>query len=156
MSMAWQDQLRGDPLPWLLEAESPGVRYLALRDLLDRRPDDPELGAAREAAHTHGPIAAVLAEMDEAGFWVEPGPGYLPKYRSTVWSIILLAQLGASAGQDERIARACAYLLDQALAPGGQFASSSCAVGHGGLPAGQPVCGAARSGLRRSAAGSGL
>ena len=127
--MAWQDQLRGDPLPWLLEAESPGARYLALRDLLDRGPDDPELGAAREAAHTTGQIAAVLAEMDETGFWAEPGPGYLPKYRSTVWSIILLAQLGALAGQDERIARACGYLIDQALAPGGQFASSSAPSG---------------------------
>jgi len=119
--MPWRDQLHGDPLPWLLEAESPGVRYLALRDLLDRPPDDAELGAAREAAHTQGPIAAVLAAMDEAGFWAEPGPGYLPKYRSTVWSIILLAQLGASAAHDQRIARACGYLLDQALAPGSKF-----------------------------------
>jgi hypothetical protein len=121
--MSWQDQLRGDPIPWLLGAESPGVRYLALRDLLERGPEHPELVAAREAAHTQGPIAAVLATMDEAGFWAEPGPGYLPKYRSTVWSIILLAQLGASAAQDERIARACGYLVDEALAPGGQFAS---------------------------------
>jgi len=127
--MAWQGQLKGDPLPWLLEAESPGVRYLALRDLLDRGPDDAELGAARDAAHSQGPIAAVLAAMDEAGFWAEPGPGYLPKYRSTVWSIILLAQLGALARQDERIARACGYLIDQALAPGGQFASSTAPSG---------------------------
>ncbi len=131
--MAWRDQLRGDPLPWLLEAESPGARYLALRDLLDRRPDDAELRAAREAAHSQGPIAAVLAEMDEAGFWVEPGPGYLPKYRSTVWSIILLAQLGALAAQDERIARACGYVLDQALAPGGQFTTN-------GAPSGTADC----------------
>lgn len=33
--MSWQTQLRGDPLPWLLEEDAPGVRYLALRDLLD-------------------------------------------------------------------------------------------------------------------------
>jgi hypothetical protein len=59
--------------------------------------------------------------MDETGYWVEPGPGYNPKYRATVWSIILLAQLGASAGQDERIARACAYVLDHALTTNGQF-----------------------------------
>ena len=129
MSMSWRDQLRGDPLPWLLEAESPGVRYLALRDLVERRPDDAELGAAREAAHREGQIAEILAAMDETGFWAEPGPGYLPKYRSTVWSIIMLAQLGALAGQDERIARACSYLLDQALAPGGQFASSTAPSG---------------------------
>jgi len=119
--MSWQDQLRGDPLPWLLEPDPPGARYLALRDLLDRPPDDPELIAAREAAHTQGPIAAVLAEMDPAGFWVGPGPGYLPKYRSTVWSIILLAQLGAQAALDGRIARACAYLLDHTLVAGDKF-----------------------------------
>ena len=119
--MSWQAELNGDPLPWLLEPESPGVRYLALRDLLDRPEKDPELTAARQAAHTEGPIAQVLAAMDEAGHWVEPGSGYAPKYTGTVWSVISLAQMGARADLDERIGRACAYLLDQALAPGGQF-----------------------------------
>ena len=33
--MTWQEQLKGDPLTWLLEPESPGVRYLAMRDLLE-------------------------------------------------------------------------------------------------------------------------
>lgn len=131
--MAWQDQLRGDALPWLLETNTPGVRYLALRDLLDCSPDDPELRAAQRAAHTEGPIAALLAQMDEAGYWVEPGPGYNPKYRSTVWSILMLAQTGASAAQDERIARACAYVLDHALAVGGQFTGS-------GAPSGTADC----------------
>jgi hypothetical protein len=113
-----------DPLSWLLEPDRPGVRYLALRDLLDRPPDDPELVAARQDAHTHGPIAAILGAMEESGYWVEPGPGYLPKYRSSVWSIINLAQLGASVQVDERIGRACGYLLDHALCPGGQFSMS--------------------------------
>jgi len=97
------------------------VRYLALRDLLDSPPDDPQLADARRAAHRAGPIAAVLDQMDPAGFWVEPGPGYYPKYRGSVWSVILLAQLGASVSEDARVGRACAYLLDHALNPGGQF-----------------------------------
>jgi len=118
--MAWQDRLRGDSLSWLLACESPGVRYLALRDLLDRPADDAELAEARREAYAAGPMAAVLAAMDPAGYWVKPGPGYNPKYRATVWSIILLAQLGASAAE-ERVARGCAYLLDHALAPQGQF-----------------------------------
>ena len=63
--MAWQSQLKGDPLPWLLEPESPGVRYLALRDILDTPADSPELHAARQAAHIEGPIAAILAEMNQ-------------------------------------------------------------------------------------------
>lgn len=115
--MSWQR----DSLGWLLEPDSPGVRYLALRDLLDRPVDDPELRASQKLAHSEGPIATIMAAMDEAGYWAKPGPGYNPKYRSTVWAIITLAQLGASAALDPRIERACAYLLDHALASGGRF-----------------------------------
>ena len=121
--MPWQKEVNGNPIPWLLETESPGVRYLALRDLVDRPQTDRELRAARKTAHSQGPIAAVLKEMDDAGYWVRPGPGYNPKYRSTVWALILLAQLGASLEEDPRIAKACAYLLDH-MAEGGQFATS--------------------------------
>jgi hypothetical protein len=131
--MAWQDQLNGDSLSWLLEPEEPGVRYLALRDLVGLAPENAELRAARKAAHRDGPIAAILDKMDAAGYWAEPGPGYLPKYRSTVWSIIMLAQLGASVHEDERIAQACAYLLAHALAPGGQFTTN-------GAPSGTADC----------------
>ncbi len=131
--MSWQDQLRGDPLPWLLDGNGPGVRYLALRDLCDLAPDDPQLLAARREAHRSGPIAAILHHMNPAGFWVEPGPGYLPKYRSTHWSVVSLAQLGASIAEDPRIAIACTNILDHALAPGGQFTAS-------GAPSGTADC----------------
>jgi hypothetical protein len=67
--------------------------------------------------------------MDKTGYWVKPGPGYNPKYRSTVWSILLLAQLGASVGEDKRIAQACAYILDHALTDGGQFSISGAPSG---------------------------
>jgi hypothetical protein len=130
---AWQNQLNGDPLPWLLEEESPGVRFLTLRDLLDCPEEDPELRSARSQAYTHGPIAEILANMYAEGYWVEPGPGYNPKYRSTVWAVILLAQLGASALQDEQVAQACSYILDHALTSGGQFSTS-------GAPSGTVDC----------------
>ena len=131
--MSWQTQLKGDSLAWLLEKDDPGVRYLALRDLQGLSSDDRELRTARKAAHQHGPIAAILTEMDQLGFWVEPGPGYNPKYRSTVWALIALAQLGASIEEDKRIALACAYFLDQALAAGGQITAS-------GAPSGTADC----------------
>ena len=133
--MSWQDQLKGDSLSWLLESDPPGVRYLALRDIVGCAPDDPELLAARQLAYTQGPISAVLAAMHPDGYWSEPGPGYLPKYYSTYWSLQLLAQLGAqlgaSMGDDPRIKRACAYSLDHALAPGGQFTASGGPSGTG-------------------------
>ncbi len=127
--------LHADPLAWLLEPDEPGVRYLALRDLCEVPSDDPDLLAARAAAHRAGPIATVLDAMDPTGFWVKPGAGYGPKYRSTVWALILLAELGASAQSDERIVTACRYLLDHALAVGGQFSYSS-----SGAPSGTIDC----------------
>jgi hypothetical protein len=120
--MAWQSQVNGNPLSWLLEDDAPGVRYLALRDLVGGA-SQKELRAARAAAHARGPIATILRHANKEGYWVRAGAGYNPKYRSTDWSLIALAQLGASVDEDERIGRACAYLLDHGLAPGGQFST---------------------------------
>lgn len=113
-----------DVLDWLLEKNNPGVRYLTMRDLLDYQLDDPEFRSACVEAHTNGAIAVILDEMMDEGYWAEPGAGYRPKYRSTVWSIILLAQLGALASQDERIVLACDYLLDHSLTSLGQFTAT--------------------------------
>jgi hypothetical protein len=124
-----------DALPWLLEPADPGARYLALRDLVALPADDPELAAARKLAHERGPISTVLAGMNPEGYWATAGAGYNPKYTSTVWALILLAQLGASAAEEERIARGCAYLLDQALTPFGQFSA-----GGPGAPSGTIDC----------------
>ncbi len=128
--MSWTDQLKGDSLSWLLESETPEIRYLARRDLQARPRTDPELDRACKAAHqAGGHIAALLDQMDKSGFWVEPGPGYNPKYRATVWSIILLAQLGARMAEDERISQACSYLLEHTLTASGQFSISGAPSG---------------------------
>ena len=131
--MSRQEHLDEQALEWLLKPETPGVRYLALRDLAGQSQSDSELSDAQKDAHLHGPIATVLENMQEPGYWVEPGPGYYPKYSGTVWSVITLAQLGATAPADERIARACNYLLDHALTPQGQFTIS-------GTPSGTADC----------------
>jgi hypothetical protein len=127
--MVWLDRSKGNSLSWLLEPDSPGVRHLALRDLMDLPEDHPDLLDARKKAHADGPIRTILNAMEPEGYWSNPGPGYNPKYRSSVWSIILLAQLGASINDDERIARACAYLLDHSLTSGGQFTATGAPSG---------------------------
>jgi hypothetical protein len=124
----------GDTLSWLLEDEAPNVRYLALRDLMEH-PKPAEVRSARREAHRAGPIPTILKHMNPEGYWVRAGAGYNPKYRSTDWSLIMLAQLGASIGEDERIAKACAYLLDHGLAPGGQFTTTI-----SGAPSGTVDC----------------
>jgi hypothetical protein len=117
-------QLTENTLNWLLEETDSGVRYLALRDLMKLPMDDPKFVFAKKIAYREGPIATILDAMHPNGYWEKPGPGYLPKYRSTVWSIILLAQLGADIKEDDRIAKACQYLMENAFNPDGQFSSN--------------------------------
>jgi hypothetical protein len=121
-------------LDWLLEedADNPGVRYLALMDLLDYPDNSPEVDSARRAAMHSGPIPAILAAQDPAGYWEKPGAGYLPKYRSTVWSVTYLAQLRADAA-DPRVRAGGEYLLAHAIAPTGLFS-------YTGTPAGNIYC----------------
>jgi hypothetical protein len=118
----WRGMLNGDPLPWLLEDDTPAVRHLALRQLLDRPEDAPEVRQARAAAMRADPIAAILAAGRPEGFWVKAGPGYTPKYRGTVWQLIFLDQLGAD-GRDARVQAACEYVLAHSQARSGGFAA---------------------------------
>jgi len=112
-------KLEKNPVDWLLESDDIGVKYLALRDLVES--GGVELTKARKRAHDEGPIAQVLAKMKEGGYWEQPGAGYSPKYTGTVWSIILLSQLGASIETDKRIDSACSYVLKHTLTDGGHF-----------------------------------
>jgi hypothetical protein len=127
--------ISSEVLSWLLVPDDPGPRYLALRDLLARPSDDPELLAARAAAHAAPPIATILDRMEPEGFWGKPGAGYGPKYSSSVWALITLAQVGATAAADERIRRGATYLLDHSLGPHGQLTTNS-----KGAPSGTVDC----------------
>ncbi len=120
--MDWLQKLNDDPLPWLLEPdpENPGVRYFALRELVERPSTHHALAAAQKTVMESGPIPIILDNQEPDGFWVKPGPGYLPKYRSTIWQIIFLAQLGAD-GDDPRVRAGCEYVLDHTRAPDGGF-----------------------------------
>ncbi len=113
-----------DSLAWLLEPDqaNPGVRYFALTELLERPCHDPEVIAAQQAVMDSGPVPAILAAQADAGYWVKPGPGYYPKYQSTVWSLSFLAQLGAD-GRDPRVRAGCEYVLDHGRCRYGGFSA---------------------------------
>jgi hypothetical protein len=132
-SMSEPVQFNGNSLPWLLEEQDPGPRYLALRDLVGLPTNNPELVAAQKTAHAQAPISIILDNMHPKGYWSKPGPGYNPKYFSTVWSLITLAQLGASVLSDIRISQACDYILNKNLTSQGQFS-------YNGTPSGTIDC----------------
>jgi hypothetical protein len=119
----WLGSLRADPRPWLLDPSTPAVCHAALRDLLDRPADDPEVVEARRAAMAADPIAAILAAQHPDGYWEKPGAGYATKYRGTVWQLIFLDQLGVDPA-DERVQRACDYVLGHSIAATGGFGAS--------------------------------
>lgn len=112
-------------MPWLLEESShdPGVRYLALTQLLGRKPDEPEVIEARQQVMRTSPVPVILAAQSPEGYWARPGGGYAPSYKVTLWQVIFLAELGAD-GRDERVRRGCEYLLNNNLAANGAFSES--------------------------------
>jgi len=121
-TMMSRDQLEA----WLLEPDHPAVRAATLQRLLGRSPDDPAVIEARSAAMRTDPIAAILAAQHPDGWWHQPGPGYGPKYRGTVWQVVFLDQLGADPA-DEGIRRACDHLLRWCPTTSGGFGASSAA-----------------------------
>jgi hypothetical protein len=162
--------LHDNTLDWLLEPDTvnPGVRYFALRDLLDQPADAPDVVAAQAAVMASGPVPAILAAQDRAGFWVEPGPGYYPKYTGTVWQITFLAQFGAD-GRDLHVRAGCDYLLDHSRSTYGGFSAGSSPSGmihclQGNLAAalldlgwlGDPRLAVALDWLARSITGAGV
>ncbi len=120
---SWLGSLNADPLPWLLEAGNPSVRYFALTDLLDRTPKDRDVIATKAAINVNKPVKTILDAMNPEGYWVKPGRGYSPKYRSTVWQVIFLDQLGADAS-DPRIRAACEYIFEHTQTLNGGFGCS--------------------------------
>lgn len=110
-----------DPLDWLLEANNPSARYLALTGLLARPADDPEVVAARAAIPGWGPARAILDAQWPEGYWMKADAGYSPRYKATVWQVIFLAAMGAPL--TGAIHRACSHLLDHSRLPDGRFSA---------------------------------
>jgi hypothetical protein len=117
-----------DPLSWLLEEDhdNPGIRYFALRELLDKPEIDPEVRTAQNAIMERGPVPRILAVQAPDGNWI-PQTGKYPKsvwhYQSVTWQIVFLSELGADP-QDPRVKLGCEYLLEHRLAENHAFSGS--------------------------------
>lgn len=72
-----------DFVHWLLNTNTPSIRYLTLRHLLGRPEADTDVRPAWREMQTTGPIPAILAEQAEAGHWAGERSYYTPKYIST-------------------------------------------------------------------------
>lgn len=115
---AWQHLLSRSPLKWLLEKENPSVRYLTLRDLLDKGETDFEVKEAKDAIHNSKIVSTILSKQTDDGFWKNRDSPYTPKYKSTYWQVMILGQLAADK-TDDRVRRACEFVFSLQLIEGG-------------------------------------
>jgi len=107
-----------DLMKWLLEKENPSVRYFTLRYLLGKRESDPAVREAKKAIAASNVVSRILSKQKPQGFWEEAENPYHPKYKSTYWQIMTLAQLGMDRS-DKRVERACEFVLNLQHAEGG-------------------------------------
>ena len=113
---SWRLIMKEEPLSWLLEAETPTIRYLALVDLMGLSEEDGRVQEARRAIMREGPVPAILAEQTEGGNWAGEYSFYTPKYRSTHWSLLLLTELHVD-GEDPRFRRGVEFMLGEVPGP---------------------------------------
>jgi len=101
--------LKGDPLPWLLDPENPSIRYWTLLDILERAPDDPEVLEARSAITCQPLVKELFALQQPEGHW---GDDETKPYtaQGTLGVLNLLHTLGVP--PDERTSAGCDSFLE--------------------------------------------
>jgi hypothetical protein len=116
-------------LNWLLEADQPAVRYLALTQLVGKPEGDPEVRSAKQRIPNEGWAADVFARQNRDGSWGPDENLYRPKYLSTNWMLLILSDLGLTK-DDPRIAKACELWIARFAMEDGGFAMSGTKRSH--------------------------
>jgi hypothetical protein len=115
----WRKLLKADSTEWLLTGES-WVVYRTLTDLLDTDQKDRAVISARLATREHPFVKRIFAGLNEDGYWGKPKDihTWWPRKNTTFWLLPIFADFGFTV-QDNRIARACEYVLSTQLQSGG-------------------------------------
>lgn len=130
----WKSMVKSNPIDWLLEDNNPSVRYFTLIDLLKKSENNPEVKDAKSEIMEIGPVPKILEKQKPDGYWGIPEDFYMrSKYKGTVWSFLIFAQLGVDEN-DERIKNTSEFILKNSQDPvSGGFAYVSSKNG-GGMP----------------------
>ncbi len=108
--MRVEAERRDQAVTWLLNSNTPSIKYWALRDLVGRLESDSEVAVLRRRIVSWPPIETLLKEQHTDGYWAEPEDVYWPKWKATVWPLILLAEMGVP-GELPAVKRGCEYFL---------------------------------------------
>ena len=128
-------------LDWLLEGDQPSVRYYVLVDLLQRKPNDPEVKAAHSAIPRVGWAHDLLRTQKPKGFWEAHEPSTVrewvrflrfPTFGSSIWRGIVLSDLGLTS-TDPRIRKLAELIFEYKLHLSSElnfFTEEVCIVGN--------------------------
>jgi hypothetical protein len=134
ISVMWKSALNSDPVPWLLDGEDPTVTAQALQIIEERPPNDAEILRLRQKAMAADPIKTILTAQSPEGQWLGANPNQAyRKYQGSSWTLLFLAELGASA-EDLRVQKGCRNLLEN------NFVENVGAFSANGRPNGVMVC----------------
>jgi hypothetical protein len=88
------EALTGDPLPWLLEGNRPGLHWRVLTEMVQRPYESPAVRRARSGANAGEPVATLLADLLPDGSWASPVQPWTA-YAGCGWRLLAAVQLGA-------------------------------------------------------------
>jgi hypothetical protein len=113
----WQANLNGDPIPWLLEPETPSVQYWTLVDILELPKNDPRVREARAAIPNQSWIREWFSLQHPEGHWGDQASPY--RADGAVTLLTLLHMYGVT--PDERTRAGCNAFLQYGQNPCGGF-----------------------------------
>jgi hypothetical protein len=108
----------GPVADWLLEDKNPSTRYLTLTQLLEVSNRSKEAVEARSKIPDWQPVRKILARQKKNGSWDKDLTWYVPKYKSTIWQLIILSQTGIDPTLP-CIQRMCEYAFRYQVPSGG-------------------------------------
>lgn len=113
--------LRPEVIQWLLEDSNPSIQYLTLTKLLGVSPRRKEALRARDRIAAWVPVSKILAKQRRNGGWDHGPSWYHPKYRATIWQLIILSQTGIDP-ESACVQKMCEYAI-RFQGPSGEFRS---------------------------------
>jgi len=114
----WSRETEHETVAWLLEEENPSVRYLTLTELLGTHPMSKRAIETRKSIPEWPPVKKILEHQRKNGGWDHEKTWYLPKYRSSVWQLIILSQTGIDPRRSD-VRKMCDYSFRFQNAAGG-------------------------------------
>jgi len=117
----FRQYLKKDPTRFLLDAEAnPSVYLWYLIDIARRPENSIAVGEARERVLYSNPVQEIFAAQKPEGYWESPESLSEPRYRATVWTLALLAELGIPR-ESRRARAACEFALQNFSDASGRF-----------------------------------